>query len=384
VSATAAPGDGGISASLRIAVVLTQASVGGTEAQGALLVRGLLERGHSVEVMVLDSRAPMAQDFGAARVAVLEPHWLGGRLRPVGQAVATGRLWLRLASGGFDVVHAMMARAHVLAPLLTPRHRRSPKVVAWRRNVGAHSGCAVYDILERIAARRSDVIVANSTVVSDYWSNRRRHRPRDGYRVVANALEDWRFDPVPPVVLSLAPQHLLTVGNLRTVKGHVDLLTAAAAVRANGHDVGVVILGEGALEKKLISYSRELGVPLRIVRGVTDTRAFLAASAVYVHPSHSEGSSNAIAEAMAQGAIIVATRAGDAEELVGECGTIVQPRCPDQLASALIKALEAPSSLRVQATIARAKALRGEREMVEAHLDIYSEGANHVRDRRRS
>ena len=135
------------------------------------------------------------------------------------------------------------------------------------------------------------------------------------------------------------------MGNLRTVKGHVDLLTAAAAVRANGHDVGVVILGEGALEKKLISYSRELGVPLRIVRGVTDTRAFLAASAVYVHPSHSEGSSNAIAEAMAQGAIIVATRAGDAEELVGECGTIVQPRCPDQLASALIKALEAPSSL---------------------------------------
>jgi glycosyltransferase involved in cell wall biosynthesis len=383
VTAFATSGAFGESGGLRIAVVLTQAGVGGTEAQGALLVRGMLERGHDVEVLILNSRPQMAQNFGGARVTVLEPLRLGRRLGPLGQTVATARLWRRLAFGRFDVVHAMMARAHVLAPLLVPRHGRPAKVVSWRRNVGAHSGSALYDLLERLAARRSDVIVANSTVVRDYWRDRRLHKPRDGYRVVANALEDWRFEPVKPAQLSLAAHHLVTVGNLRPVKGHHDLIMAAAAVRDKGYDVGVVILGEGQLEGQLTSYSRSLGVPLNIVRGVSDTRPYLTASTVYVHPSHQEGSSNAVAEAMAQGAVIVATRVGDAEDLVGICGIVVPPKCPDDLASALITVLEAPVPQMRQATIARARERRRPGDMIDAHLDIYLEGANHVRHRRR-
>lgn len=365
---------------LRIAVVITAVGVGGTESQGALLVRELAGRGATVEVLVLDGRV-VSQNFGSAKVRVLAPQRMSRGIPVLAAAMGASRLWWALRRGQFDVVHAMMARAHVLAPLCVPSGAGRPFVVAWRRNVGAHSGNRILDWVERQAARRTDLLVANSDPVLDYWCQR-GHKPRSGYAVILNALEAWRFQPTEAEPLALARRHVVSVGNLRAVKGHVDLLTAAAEVRTWGIDVGVVIVGEGPLERDLTVQAIELGVPLRIATGVRDPRPYLRAADVYVQSSHQEGSSNAVGEAMAQGCVVVTTDTGDAAELVGDAGWVVPAGRPHLLAKALHECLIADVRTTSQAVVERARNLRSVDRMVGAHVKLYREGIKDVRHRR--
>lgn len=365
---------------LRIAFVLTAATNGGTESQAALLVRGLVARGIDVEVFLLDGRRSV-QDFGSAPVHVLSPSAAPHLLRVVAPYVAAWRLWRAMRGQQYDVVHAVMARAHVLAPLLVSSRGDRPFVVAWRRNVGDHSGNQLYDALERFAARRTDLIVGNSQAVLDYWDTR-QHRSRLGYRLIPNGLELWRFQPTAAAKIFLAQYLLVTVGNLRPVKAHSDLIDAAAHLRSRNHDVGVVIVGEGHLKTTLVAQAKEQGVPLEVVGGVTDTRPYLRAAQVYVQPSHREGSSNAVGEALAQGCVVVATTAGDATELVGETGSVVAVGRADLLADAVDDALSQLTTERNTAGVERARKLRGACVMVESHLNIYLNGVNDVRHRR--
>lgn len=367
-------------ARLRVAFVLSAATNGGTESQAALLARGLAEHGVHVDVFLLDGRLA-TQDFASAPVHVLSPSGSARFVRALAPALAAYRLGRSLRHGNYDVVHAMMARAHVLAPLLASGGRARPFVVAWRRNMGAHSGNRAFDAVERFAAWRTDVIVGNSPAVVEYWQGR-RHRPRSGYRMVPNGLESWRFDRVEAAQLSLARHHLVSVGNLRPVKGHLDLIEAAAQVRAGGEDVGVLIVGEGPLHKELVARAAIQAVPLEIVGGVRDTRPYLQAARVYVQPSHQEGSSNAIGEAMAQGCSVVTTSTGDAVELVGELGRVVPAKRPDLLAEALRVVLGEGAAVRDAAVVERAKRLRGVGVVVESHVKIYRDGVNDVRHRR--
>lgn len=75
----------------------------------------------------------------------------------------------------------------------------------------------------------------------------------------------------------------------------------------------------------------------------------LAAIDILTAPSHAEGMSNVILEAMAAGIPVVATRVGGTPELIedGASGLLVGRRAPDRLAEAIDKLIEEPD-LRVR------------------------------------
>jgi glycosyltransferase involved in cell wall biosynthesis len=67
-----------------------------------------------------------------------------------------------------------------------------------------------------------------------------------------------------------------------------------------------------------------------------DVPNLLAASDIIVSTSaYGEGFSNAIAEGMAAGLVPVATDVGDAREIIGDVGAVVQRRAPAKIAAAL-------------------------------------------------
>lgn len=367
---------------LRIAFVLGSAARGGTESQAALLIRSLDPQQARVDVFLMDARG-CVQDFGPASVHTLAPQGLARRSRTLATAVAALRLRHELKARHFDVVHAAMARAHVLAPFCSPRGPVRPLTVAWRRNTGSHSGNAIFDAVERYVARGTDVLVANSNAVRMHWLGR-GHRPRQGFAIVPNALEAWRFAATPVADLTLAAHHLVAVGNLRPAKGHAELIDAAALIRGWGVDVGVVIVGEGALQERLEARARSLAVPLRVVLGIDDPRPYLRAADVYVHPSLTEGASNAVGEAMAQGCRVVSTDVGDAHELLGELGWVCPPGDPKALAKAIHDCLLAGplAASQREALVGRVRRLRGAAGMVDNHMQIYQRGVNDVRHRR--
>jgi len=360
----------------RVAFVLGQRGRGGTEAQSQLLVRALRERGIDVDVFILEA-GPLGvtTDFADAPVRLL-----GGARGSPGAGVlnllgAALRLGIALRSTRYDVIHAALARAYLVAPLVAPWRPR-PRIVVWRRNLGGHlRPRGLSAALEKVATRLSDVVISNSESVREYWIKRGHATPAQS-RVIANALEPWRFDRPPPEAAAPGTQRLVAVGGLRPVKGHDLLLEAASELTDHASGLEVAILGLGDCADALEVQARAQRVRLVLPGHVADPRPWLRSAAVYVHPSHSEGSSNAIAEAMAQGCAIVATDVGGAREMLGATGLLI----PLGDVLALRKAMHSllldrsrREALGEQAS-RRAKELFALDRVVDQHLDAYSGG----------
>jgi glycosyltransferase involved in cell wall biosynthesis len=136
---------------------------------------------------------------------------------------------------------------------------------------------------------------------------------------------------------------VLTIGRLSREKGHADLLTALARTSMTG-DWKLVLVGIGPEREALGRLASALGIAGHIVfAGFQQNVApFFAIADLFVLPSHSEGSSNVLLEAMAARVPIVATAAGGNPEIVldARTGLLVPVRSPGALAAAMAGLLQ--------------------------------------------
>lgn len=113
---------------------------------------------------------------------------------------------------------------------------------------------------------------------------------------------------------------ILSVGRLSREKGHMDLLAAFDYLLKTppGFRGKLVIVGEGPERGKLEATVESLGLKRDVLfAGQTgNVQPFYVAADVLVLPSHSEGSSNVLLEAMAADLPIVATAVGGVPEMV--------------------------------------------------------------------
>jgi glycosyltransferase involved in cell wall biosynthesis len=140
-------------------------------------------------------------------------------------------------------------------------------------------------------------------------------------------------------------------------KGHRDLIAAASLVVLAVPAVRFLLVGRDAgemdaLRKEVSSLGLERHVLFAGERA--EAARIIASSTLVVHPSHEEGFSNTILEAMAAGKAVVATRVGGIPEAVvdGETGLLVPPHDPPALADALLSLLRNPSRAEEMGTAA--------------------------------
>lgn len=160
---------------------------------------------------------------------------------------------------------------------------------------------------------------------------------------------------------------LAAVGNLRPVKDHATAVRALARLAGDGIDGVLLVAGDGpelpALERlaSALGVAERLLLPGRIDDGLVD---LLKAADVFVQPSRAESFGLAVAEAMAAGAPIVATRVGGVPELVvdGRTGLLVPVGDDRAMAEAITRILGDRDLARRLAADARAHA--------ERHADI--------------
>jgi glycosyltransferase involved in cell wall biosynthesis len=135
--------------------------------------------------------------------------------------------------------------------------------------------------------------------------------------------------------LPVAPIIVLYVGRFVQYKGLADLLEAWRSASPSN----AVLLLVGAPTPDLpfpVPRERE-GL---LVRPWTDDVAgYLHAADVFVHPSHSDGMSNSLLEAMACGVAPVATAIGAVDGLLedGRNSLLVRAHAPEELAAALAR-----------------------------------------------
>lgn len=174
-------------------------------------------------------------------------------------------------------------------------------------------------------------------------------------------------DAPPPVERLISPGRpcIVTVGNVRPVKGH-DVLVEAAGMVMRAHPEAEFAIAGDVLDAAFAASLKEriaaLGVAdrVRMLGEVRDPRALLGQASVFVLPSRSEGFSNAIVEAMMAGLPVVATAVGGNAEAVveGETGLLVPPGNPEALAAALLQLLADPERARRMGEAGRERAVR--------------------------
>jgi glycosyltransferase involved in cell wall biosynthesis len=124
-------------------------------------------------------------------------------------------------------------------------------------------------------------------------------------------------------------------------KRHKDLVSAAAALIARGHDVSVHLIGDGAMREELEDQVERLalGEQVQFLGMRDDVPQCLRELDIFVLPSRFEGLPLTVIEAMATGLPVVATNVGSMAELVeeGVNGFLVEPENPPVLANAIAR-----------------------------------------------
>jgi glycosyltransferase involved in cell wall biosynthesis len=136
-----------------------------------------------------------------------------------------------------------------------------------------------------------------------------------------------------------SPLKLLCVSRLIPRKGISDLLEALA--RSEDLDYVLKVAGEGPSDAALVRLAAELGIADRVqfigYKSAQELNHYYVEADAFVLPTRSDAFANVILEAMAAGLPVIATRVGGVGEAVldGETGILVEPRRPDQLATAI-------------------------------------------------
>jgi glycosyltransferase involved in cell wall biosynthesis len=159
--------------------------------------------------------------------------------------------------------------------------------------------------------------------------------------VVGNLIRTEYFTPAMTLARASGPFRFLFVGFLEAIKGVKFLIDAVHQLMTRGaKNFELVLVGDGPLRPQLEAQAKALGVTAycRFVGalGREQVRDQMRACDVFVLPSLQETFGVALAEAMACGKPVIATRCGGPDYVVTpETGLLVEPGSPEQLAEAM-------------------------------------------------
>jgi len=356
----------------RVALVLGT-TAGGTGTHVRMLADGLAGRGVAVTVAG-PSSAGARLAFSAVPGVSFAAVEIGDRPRPGDLAGILRLRRLLPASAGVVHAHGLRAGALSLLALTLVRGGRRPRTVVTVHNAPPAGGGAparVYRLLERLVARRADLVLC---VSSDLEERMRAVGARHVERAVIAAPDVPSAQPGTPLGVPTARPVVLGAGRLAPQKGFGVLLEAAAAWLDLDPVPLVVIAGDGPLGGELMARAAALGVDAVFVGHRDDVAALLAVAAVFALPSQWEGQPLVLQEALRAGTPVVATRAGGIPGLAGDAALLVSPGDAPALAAAVRSVLTDPllaTALRVAAA-SRAAALPSPADAVDAALTAYA------------
>jgi glycosyltransferase involved in cell wall biosynthesis len=211
------------------------------------------------------------------------------------------------------IVHTSQLYPHIFG-LPAAALARVPVRISNRRSL--YAGKTFLQLAAQRAAQHfSHRIVANSAAAAARL--RAEGVPADRIAVVPNGVDVSAF---PMAARGSAPHRVVVVANLRRVKGHDVLIRAAPHILRRFPAATFHVVGDGPLRDDLRALAAACGVAsaFTFLGHQEDVADRLAESGVFVLPSRSESTPNALLEAMAAGLPVVASDVGGVGEMVEE------------------------------------------------------------------
>ncbi len=358
----------------RIALVLGSAA-GGTAAHVAALAAGCRAAGLPVRVFgPAQAAGPAGADVPVTHVEISD------RPRPVADAMAIAKLRRAVRAWGPDVVHAHGVRAGAFAALSLTGMRRPNRpalaVTVHNSPPAARSAQLIYELLERICARRADLVLgASADLVARMRSRGAGHAEQfDVPSPPAQPPTEAEVARVRADLGAAGRPVVLSAGRLAPQKSLDVLIDAAVRWQHRQPSPMTVIAGDGPLAGDLRAQAERTGADVQLLGPRADVPALLAVADVVVVPSRWEARALIVQEAMRAGRPVVATRTGGIPELTGEDAAVLVPAGdPEALAAAVSAVLDDPelaARLR-QAALARSATFPTEADAITTVLALY-------------
>jgi len=286
----------------RLALVISSLGPGGAERVLSTMANHWSARGVDVTLLTL---AAAGSDFyplhsRVARVALGIAAASSGAISAVAPNVARVLALRRaLIAASPDVVISFGDRTN-LSVALAVVTTRIPLIVAERSDPREQRLGTVLESMRRVLYRNAAVVVQTESVRR--WAAKILRCA--ALHVIPNpvAVEGPRETSAPRA------KRVVSVGRLTPEKGHDLLLRAFASIAGRDPDWRLCIAGDGPQRESLERMSADLGI-----RGAVDflgtqkaIEALLLQAGMFVLPSRYEGFPNALIEAMAHGAAVIA------------------------------------------------------------------------------
>lgn len=347
----------------------------GTENQLNRLVKGLLQNGHDVHLLVFSQSDYVGAGHFPCPVTVL------GHVSLSSPAMWKA-LWVQarqFRAQGFRLAHVFFNDPSLICPLVFAAH--GIKTIISRRDMG-YWYTPVYKWWLRVNSALVSVAIVNSEAVSavtqqeEWIPARKMHVIYNGYHMPPGELSS-----VPPEIADWRESGELIaiiVANIRSIKRIQDAVEAVGLLKERVPALRLVVIGDGdasSLEER----AGQLGVKdrVRFLGRRSNPVDYIRFADIGMLCSESEGLSNSIIEYLHCGKPVVCSRVGGNPELVahGETGLCYTAGDVEELASCL-ESVGTDTSLRQSMS---AKALAGVESrfsvtsMVRRHEEIYSQ-----------
>lgn len=319
---------------MKIILLISANGWRGSGVSYAKIGRGLLERGHAVQMVTAVAR--LTSRFAGLGLPVTQ---LPGRDTGLREVWALRR---ELRRTGAEAVLADSPRDVRLSAYATLMHR-VPIVYRYNLNDRPRS-----HLMDRIYMSRVSACFFQSRFIREQAYTRAPRLKRLVSRRIPNGYDTTAFARDPAAALGFRERYgippstpiVLSSAKLTRRKGHDVALEALALVRREGVDFVYLVCGDGGQEQELRDHASRLSLPA-IFTGLlepADMIAALSAADVVVHPSLREIFPNAVGEAMSCGCPVIAADAGGTAELLGDdgdTGVLVPPGDSHTMADAV-------------------------------------------------
>jgi glycosyltransferase involved in cell wall biosynthesis len=285
--------------------------------------------------------------IGTARTAGIDTHIIREKRRFTLAVIP--QLRRIVADTNPDIIQTHNGKSHLLVKLLPGLRVRRQWFAFQHGYTSIDLKLRLYNHVDRLTLRSADRVVsvcqAFAPKLVEFGVRSERIRALHNAAVpIATISETDRTGLLDQLGIRHGEQVILSIGRFSREKGHADLVRAVGNLRSIPREWKLVLVGAGPEQKALERLATSVGIGDRIVFAgqTSDVARYYAIADVFVLPSHSEGSSNVLLEAMMARVPIVATNAGGNSEIVlgGHSGLLVPVRDSPGLANAIVRLLQ--------------------------------------------
>ncbi|USO01325.1 MAG: glycosyltransferase family 4 protein [Alphaproteobacteria bacterium] len=321
--------------SQKITFVIHALQMGGAERVLTFLANSLVERGYDVSIITLDSSErgsyfPIKPGVDVTYLNVLTAG--AGIVRRFYSIIQ--RLWMlrrTLKHHKSGVVVAFVDITNITT-LLASVGLGIPVLVAERSDPFTHVIPCFMKIMRQITYHWAHYVVTQTQGARTYF----QWLPCEKVVVIPNPVPQ----DSPPLFEVRTCQKIISVGRLVPSKNHGLLIHAFAAVAKTHPTLTLTLYGEGAERKNLESIiaAHNLTTRVHLPGAVSQVKRYMRKADLFIFPSAYEGFPNALAEAMAAGVPVIASKCSGNTDLVvhEKTGILVEVNSQEQLTAAII------------------------------------------------